>query len=181
MLISTRCLFLLEFSSKDIQKATDSIVSQIDGPFLSIHLRNGADWLRACELISSHGLKSLMASPQCDLPELKMSHCLQTETLIIDTLSRLQHRFKTIFISTDFESYRHPIELLGFNVVQQRDFKTEINADLAPLVDLAIHAKSSLFIANCVSSFSSFAVRQRAVKDLDTIFWGVFDNVHAEL
>ena len=127
-----------------------------------------------------------MSSPQCGTPELtlKHSHCLQTESEIVKTLQKFYPKFQKIFISTDGDGYFESIEKIGFKIFQTKKFLSKnFDEKRIPLVDLAVHGKSEIFIANCVSSFSAFAVRQRTVTKRVTMFWGVenFNNLHTEL
>lgn len=56
--------------------------------------------------------------------------------------------------------------------VNKRDSSDEISD---PIVDLAILTMAEHFIGNCVSSFTSFVTRYRAVDDKPTSFWA-FDE-----
>ena len=42
-----------------------------------------------------------------------------------------------------------------------------------PMVDLRMFSLATHFIGNCVSSFTSFAVRDRARLGLPSAFWGL--------
>ena len=48
-------------------------------------------------------------------------------------------------------------------------------------LDLAIMGRSSVFVGNCMSSFSAFVKRERDVKGLPTMFFGFPKQIHDEL
>ena len=48
-------------------------------------------------------------------------------------------------------------------------------------LDLAILGRSSIFVGNCVSSFSAFVKRERDVNELPTMFFGFPKRKHDEL
>ena len=129
-----------------------------------------------------------MSSPQCNTPLLKLElfHCAQSKSLILQTLSNLFPLYQRVYISTDAESYSTSIATIGFQIFTIKEIQgrsgLKVDPILVPLVDLAVHGQSDLFVANCVSSFSSFAVRQRSVSGRATIFWGVNQTEsHTEL
>lgn len=54
----------LQWNSKMLNKAKKYIKENMpDGGFIGIHLRNGADWVRACQHVPQS--QTLFASPQC--------------------------------------------------------------------------------------------------------------------
>jgi len=160
-------------------------VSDELGEFASIHLRNGPDWRKACMMINSHKLSNLFTSYQCQIPvkcqvsislnfkikELKLEHCFQNQNDLIEYLKKYV-KLKNIFISTDHHDHRSALSVY-FNTFRLSDFNLSMDEYLIPFVELGIHSNSDLFIANCPSSFSAFAVKQRKIKNLKTYFWGV--------
>lgn len=71
-------------------RAKDFIEREI-GPdgFVGVHLRNGADWDRACELVGEAG--NLFASPQClgrrnELGALTLEMCPPPEAVVVTQL-----------------------------------------------------------------------------------------------
>ena len=150
--------------SDEIQKIVNEIKRVIGSKFVSIHLRNGSDWVRACETLEKHKLKNYMASTQCGTPKIELTPtmCLQNITEIIKSIE--SEKIRKIFISTDYQSYENEISAAGFEVFTLKNFLSNIHIDedLLPIIDLAVHTQSDVFFANCVSSFSSFAVRHRS-------------------
>ena len=136
-------------------------------------MRNGVDWVNACSRIKTHKLKSLFSSPQCAPSTLRYNHCLQSEDDIIQFTKIVPH--STLFVSTDYNSYKSALSKY-FNVYGLNDLITLEKPWQKPFVELAIHSKSDLFIANCVSSFSAFAVKRRRVNNLPVRFWGVYSH-----
>ena len=144
-------------------------------PFLGIHLRNGVDWRRACDLLKEprHGLKNLMASTQClgENPEapLTMEMCLPTKETVIETVTNVLKRtnLNHVYIATDNDPYIDDFRksLPDMNFVH-------LNPKLAQL-DLYILGRSHTFIGNCPSSFSSVVRRERDVTAKPTLYFGL--------
>ena len=136
-------------------------------------MRNGADWVNACSRIKTHKLKSLFSSAQCSQSTLNYNNCLQSKNDIIQFTQIVPH--STLFVSTDYNSYKSTLSK-HFKVYELNDLITVEKPWQKPFIELAIHSKSDLFIANCVSSFSAFAVKRRRVNNLPVRFWGVYSH-----
>lgn len=157
------------------------------GPFVGIHLRNGVDWSRACEHVTSSPL--LFASAQClgyrgEHGQATSELCMPPAEIIIRQLRRLvnQVKAKAIFVASDHDHMIHKLQDL-FRRSEVTVYKLD-NED-NPHLDLAILAKSNHFIGNCVSSFSAFVKRERDANGLPTSFWAFPTSkkppVHTEL
>lgn len=146
--------------------------------YLSMHIRHGYDWRKACELLKRGDLEELFSSDQCtkyrDIEsehdilkdKLQFDTCLpRIETITTklgDTLSIYKDNITIVHIATDFDDLklyeilkaRFPhIEFL----ITPRDPDTMISA----MMDLYLMAHADVFIGNCVSSFSAFPARIR--------------------
>ncbi|XP_012233286.1 GDP-fucose protein O-fucosyltransferase 1 [Linepithema humile] len=158
------------------------------GAFIGIHLRNGIDWIRACEHISS--APNLFAAPQClgyrnERGKATSSMCLPSFDLILRHLKRVIRNgndVKSVFVASDnnhmLEKLEEALSRMKIPVFRQESLAS-------PHLDLAILGRANYFIGNCISSFSAFVAREREVKGLPTFFWG-FPNersstVHVEL
>ncbi|GFS78810.1 GDP-fucose protein O-fucosyltransferase 1 [Nephila pilipes] len=142
------------------------------GPFVGIHLRNGPDWVRACEHIEHSPL--LFAAPQClgyqnengkATPEL----CFPTKDIILRQLrSKVKAiKAKAVFVASDHDHLINDIEKY-MKDLKVKAYKLQTSN---PHVDLAILGLSNHFIGNCISSFSAFAKRERDVNNLQSSFW----------
>ena len=163
----------LHWTDSMIAQAEDFIRDQLpSGPFIGIHLRNGIDWQRACEHVSS--ASTLFASAQClgyrnengrASPEL----CFPSDEIIIQQLKRVisQYKAKSVFVASDHD---HMISRLNksFKKIAVKAVKLEVDN---PHLDLAILSRSNHFIGNCVSSFSAFVKRERDVLGFPSTFW----------
>lgn len=165
-----------------IDKKADEYIKKFlpKGAFIGIHLRNGIDWIRACDHIKD--VKQLFSSAQClgynnEKGALTMDICLPSQDIIIKKVKRLIKRvketqktneIKSIFIASD---NNHMVEY--FNEKLRR---MKVNAfrlpENNPHIDLAILGRSNYFIGNCVSSFSAFVKRERDVKGFPSEFFG---------
>ncbi|XP_055332615.1 GDP-fucose protein O-fucosyltransferase 1-like [Paramacrobiotus metropolitanus] len=172
--------------SEEIQQRGDAFITEKFGtePFLGVHLRNGEDWVRACDLLNEdrHGLKNLMASTQClgENPSNAVTRaiCLPTEEDVIRRVaSELEVLgFKHLFIATDHDPYlkRFKKAIKNVNIIHG-------SLDV-PQIDMYILGRSGVFIGNCVSSFSSFVRRERDVSHRPTLYFGISkEYVHEEL
>lgn len=149
------------------------------GSFLGIHLRNGIDWVRACEHISTS--PNLFSSAQClgyqnEKGSATMEMCFPTKELIIRQIKRViknfketnpQNELKSIFVASDSNHMIGELNdgLRRLNVIA---YKYDENN---PLVDLAILGLSNHFIGNCISSFTAFVKRERDTKSFPSSFW----------
>ncbi|KAL3119093.1 hypothetical protein niasHT_003876 [Heterodera trifolii] len=142
--------------------------------FVGIHLRNGRDWENVCQFLREEnvmGKRQLFASGQCTGPEeengpLTADACDPSMDIILEEV-----RFHVVRLSAS-----------AVFVASDRDHRlAQINAHLAKTVrwpvtvrsagganvpmDLALLGMADHFIANCVSTFSAFVVRQRHFGD----------------
>lgn len=168
------------FSKAVLAKADVFILNHMPkGAYIGIHLRNGIDWVRACEHVQSSS--NLFSSPQClgymnEHGNLTMDLCMPSKELIVRQLKRqiklykeLNHQdeVKAVFVASD----------KNHMVAEIREALQRMKVDVArlevsdPVLDLAILVKSNYFIGNCVSSFSAFAKRSRDAIGLKSSFW----------
>lgn len=163
----------LVWSDSILKKAKDFIKSmEPRGPFVGIHLRNGVDWVKACEHVEHSPL--LFSAPQClgyinefgkATPEL----CFPPNHLVLKQLRRVVKalRARSVFVASDNDHMIKEIEK------SMKDLKVKAYKlpESDPHVDLAILGLSNHFIGNCISSFSAFAKRERDVNNLQSSFW----------
>lgn len=152
------------------------------GAFIGIHLRNGMDWVRACQHIPES--PSLFAAPQCmgyrnERGPATADMCLPSHETIIRQLKRVikninnspnnnnDRTIKSIFVASDNS---HMIDELR-TALQRMKIKVFKHSESNPHVDLAILGKSNHFIGNCISSFSAFVKRERDVNGFPSSFW----------
>jgi peptide-O-fucosyltransferase len=168
--------------SDEIDKKANNFIKKIlpKGAFIGIHLRNGIDWIRACEHVKD--VKNLFASAQClgyqnERGALTKEMCMPTPEIIVRKIKRVvkktkelqkTNEIKSIFVASD---NNHLIEYLNEQLRRMKitAFKLPENN---PHVDLAILGRANYFIGNCVSSFSAFAKRERDVRGFPSGFFG---------
>ncbi|XP_067016169.1 GDP-fucose protein O-fucosyltransferase 1-like [Acropora muricata] len=153
-----------------------------DEPFLAIHLRNGIDFERACKHVKDSSMTSFFASPQC-IPagskrKLTYEMCFPGQKEILKKVKKVakKTKVKRVFVATDNDPMMKELNqaLKSLKVsVHKRDSFDEIDD---PIVELAVLTKADHFIGNCVSSFTSFATRYRAVSGKPTLFWAFDDE-----
>ncbi|KAJ8681332.1 hypothetical protein QAD02_017119 [Eretmocerus hayati] len=145
------------------------------GGFVGIHLRNGIDWVRACEFISTS--PNLFAAPQClgyrnERGKATQEMCLPSLDVLTRHLKRVIRNgknIKSVFVASD-NNYMIPELSKALERMEIKVFKLEEN--ISPHLDLAILGRAHYFIGNCISSFSAFVAREREVKGYPTFFWG---------
>lgn len=167
--------------SVDVQKrARDFIKTTLPkGAFIGIHLRNGMDWVRACEHVKD--LDNLFASPQClgyrnEKGALTSDICFPTKDLIFKKIKRVikmvkeqnkSNEIKSIFVASDSN---HMIQELN-DGLKRMNVKAYKLPESDPHLDLAILGQSNQFIGNCVSSFTAFVKRERDANGFPSHFW----------
>lgn len=165
----------LKWSDRIVRAADAFAADRIrPGKFVGVHLRNGVDWVRACEHITTNNL--LFSAPQClgyrnEYGKATEELCYPTFATIVKQLKRLIRKHgtdvSTVFVASD---NNHSVlelsqALASFNV------KVLKYDDDNPHVDLAILGKADYFIGNCISSFSAFVKRERDANGLPSEFW----------
>ncbi|XP_032683802.1 GDP-fucose protein O-fucosyltransferase 1 [Odontomachus brunneus] len=153
------------------------------GAFVGIHLRNGFDWVRACEFIST--TPNLFAAPQClgyrnERGKATSSMCLPSFELIVRHLKRVIRNgndVKSVFVASDGN---HTLDELGKALARMKIPVFRQEPPASPHLDLAILGRANYFIGNCISSFSAFVAREREVKGFPTFFWG-FPNERSSI
>ena len=86
----------------------------------------------------------------------------------------------SVFVASDND---HMIDKLQKHLTKSnKTFKKVVKLDSGnPQLDLAILGRSSVFVGNCVSSFSAFVKRERDVKNIPSLFFGFPQQKHDEL
>uniref|UniRef100_T1IJP7 GDP-fucose protein O-fucosyltransferase 1 n=1 Tax=Strigamia maritima TaxID=126957 RepID=T1IJP7_STRMM len=163
----------LEWSDQIDEKATAFTQAEMPrGPFVGIHLRNGIDWSRACEHVEQ--TPNLFAAAQClgyrnEFGRATKELCFPSSQTILRQLKRAirQEKAVAVFVASDDN------HMMSELVKGVRKLKVDVlrRHPSDPHVDLAILGRSNHLIANCISSFSAFAVRERLVHNLTTSFW----------
>jgi peptide-O-fucosyltransferase len=171
----------LKWSDQIDKRANEVIKTTLPhGAFIGIHLRNGMDWVRACEHVKDS--TNLFSSPQClgyrnERGSLTHEMCFATKDLIIRqlkrTIKRIKEKQKNNEIKSIFVASDNNHMLMDLNTSLKRMGVVAIQlAENDPHVDLAILGRANHFIGNCVSSFTAFVVREREAKKLPYSFWG---------
>lgn len=172
----------LKWTDDILNKAKHFIKNELPkGAFIGIHLRNGVDWVRACEHVQQS--PNLFAAPQClgyrnEKGVATHDMCLPSRDVIIRQLKRLLKKMKevkSIFVASD---HNHMIQ--DFNKYLKRFNVTAYKLpDSNPHVELAILGLSNHFIGNCISSFSAFVKRERDVIKMPSTFWAFpIEKIH---
>lgn len=162
------------------QKAIHWIKTSLPkGAFIGIHLRNGVDWMRACEHVDSS--PSLFSAAQCvgyrnEKGKVDNDMCMPSKEIILKQLKyqiRAHNEFhpdnliKSVFVASD--NY-HMIEDINHSL-RRLDIEAFKLNETSPHLDLIILEKSNRFIGNCISSFSAFVKRARDVRSFPSVFW----------
>lgn len=192
--------------STQIQTAAEQFIEKTIGnrAFIGIHLRNGIDWIRACEHVRNS--PNLFSAAQCvgysnEYGNVTMEICLPTRDIIVRQIRKFLKDYKakhiasptdvreirTIFVASDsnhmIDELNRSFHRMGVTAVRYKDSN--------PHVDLAILGMANHFIGNCVSSFTAFVSRGRTVHNRSTSFWAfppkdysknaIEQNIHEEL
>nr|XP_039255349.1 GDP-fucose protein O-fucosyltransferase 1-like [Styela clava] len=167
----------VKWSETMINLAEDFIDKHLKRPYIGIHLRNGIDWKRACSHVKDI-THHFMGSPQCcgynKQHQLTDEMCFPSKDSIVNKVKQIAklHGATHIFIATDEDPMIKELSETGLQLV-----KYDENY---PIADLAILTMADAFIGNCVSTFTSFVVRDREVKDMPNYFFS-FDHQHAKI
>lgn len=187
----------LKWNHKYRSLALDYIKNTLPkGAFIGLHLRNGIDWVRACEHVKDS--QQLFASPQClgynnEKGNLYPELCMPSKELIIRQIKRLiknvkqdqpKNEVRSIFVASD---NNHMITELN-NALQRMNITVYRLAEDNPHLDLAILGLANHFIGNCISSYSAFVKRERDVNGFPSYFWAypkekerLHTKIHEEL
>lgn len=176
----------LEWNETILEKAQHFIKTHLPkGAFIGIHLRNGIDWVKACDHIRD--TKQLFASPQClgynnERGQLYHDLCLPSHDIIMRQIKRLVKKVKQAYKNNEIRSVfvasdaNHMIKELTeslhrMNISVHRLPEANDSQYSQPHLDLAILGLSNHFIGNCISSFTAFVKRERDVKGFPSYFW----------
>lgn len=166
--------------SDNISQQAENFINNVlpKGAFIGIHLRNGVDWVRACEHIPQS--PNLFAAPQClgyrnENGKATKDMCLPSKETIIRQLKRTIKNYnnkngdivKSVFVAADSN---HMLSDLSEALKRMKVevFRHDTNN---PHVDLAILGSSNHFIGNCISSYSAFVKRERDAHGFPSSFW----------
>ncbi|KAH9505373.1 GDP-fucose protein O-fucosyltransferase 1 [Bulinus truncatus] len=162
----------MKWSQQYSQLADEFILENIpDRPFIGIHLRNGPDFEKACEHVTS--TPNMFAAKQCigergEYGPTTYQMCLPSVKTVTGQVKNEVERLgaKAVFIATDYNDF---VPELTKILPEVKFVRQPFPAD--PLLDLAVLGRSDHFIGNCVSTFTAFVKRERDVNKLTTSFW----------
>ena len=131
--------------------------------------------MRACEHVDK-GLEQLFSSPQClgymgEHGKLTKELCLPSLATVARQVRRAAKEVKAVavFVASDSD---HLLDQLRNELRTTRlSFHKQESDPPNTHLDLVILGHSNIFIGNCVSSFSAFVARGRAVHGLPTQFF----------
>ncbi len=168
--------------SDEYEKLARNFIKTIlpKGAFIGLHLRNGIDWVKACEHVKD--TNNLFSSPQClgyrnEKGTLTQDICFPSKEQVFRKIKRLikqvretnkSNEIKSIFVASDGN---HMIPEIG-DALRRMNVKVFKLPEDNPHLDLAILGMSNYFIGNCVSSFSAFVKRERDARGFPSQFWG---------
>ncbi|XP_071964658.1 GDP-fucose protein O-fucosyltransferase 1-like isoform X2 [Antedon mediterranea] len=173
----------LEWQPTIVEKCDKIIEENLIRPYIGIHLRNGADWVRTCQLAEEGEYQQLMSSRQCtgvthdDTIKIDHKMCIQSEEQVIKDLAHVvrKEQPKSIFVATDHESM---VEELQEAFPEIKIFHLDPEK---PEHDMYILGQSDHFVGNCVSAFSHYVRRERDVFSKPNTYFGWKSNYHDEL
>lgn len=150
------------------------------GPFVGVHLRLGSDWERACEH-TRQATGNLFSSAQClgyrqQHGRLTRRLCYPDWSTVVRQLRNAARSIgaRAVYVATDAperltELRNRLSNKAEFQLVTWQPGGSGRLSD--PHAELALLARSNLFIGNCVSSFSAVAFRERLALGLPSAFW----------
>jgi len=165
-----------KWNNKMQTKRDNYVNSTLTKPYVGIHMRNGVDWVRACDLTKD--ATTLMGSPQCHGPNFHLTKEIcyppndQVVKQVVDAVKK--KNAASLFIATDDRNMKSNFEA-AFKK-ENLDIKMFQLPNDDPHLDLAILGEADYFIGNCVSTFTSFAKRYRDIHSKPSTFWGLSDN-----
>ena len=174
--------------SDSVKDFSDNYIAQhVQRPLAGVHLRNGIDWVRACDRVNGT-FDSFMSSPQCvgydrrNRIALTNEMCLPPpDTIREHVISVLKSSgAKTLFIASDADDMKQSfLEWIRQASLPVKVLKLDENSLIR---DLSVLIESDSFIGNCVSSVTAFVVRKRESRGRPSQFFGLFRKTgHSEL
>ncbi|XP_033644470.1 GDP-fucose protein O-fucosyltransferase 1-like isoform X1 [Asterias rubens] len=169
----------LKFTSIISEPADLFIEKSLQRPFWGLHLRNGADWSRTCELAKDY--PHLLSSRQCTREEddsVTKQMCIHSEEEVIsDIRSQIylaeetdRELPKTIFVATDHVAMEEELQA-AFPDIKIVAWGPDLDQ-----MDLHILNQADHVILNCVSAFSAYVKRDRDVNEKSVAFFGYMET-----
>ncbi|XP_022092846.1 GDP-fucose protein O-fucosyltransferase 1-like isoform X2 [Acanthaster planci] len=170
----------LKFKSMIREPADEFIENNLPKPFWGLHLRNGADWSRTCDLLSTGDYPHLLSSRQCTSKQgdsVTREMCLQSEEQVITDiryqleLAQENNRElpKSIYVATDHVAMEEELQT-AFPDIKIVTWGPDLDQK-----DLFVLTQADDVILNCVSAFSAFVKRDRDVNEKLVAFFGYLD------
>ncbi|XP_072170304.1 GDP-fucose protein O-fucosyltransferase 1-like isoform X1 [Diadema setosum] len=163
----------LQWSADIIAEGDKYIEENIQRPYVGLHLRNGADWARTCDLADG-SMQRLLSSHQClglhSKTNVYRQLCMQSEELVIEEVQALLEKepdIKTIFIATDHVSMQDDLQQ------EFPDLRVVTLDPEKPQSDMYVLGEADHFLGNCVSAFTAFVRRHRDEAGLGTSYLGM--------
>jgi len=169
--------YLFKWNKAVEDKAKAFIKSQEPrGAFVALHLRNGVDWARACDIIPDSPM--LFAAAQCvgyanEQGKATKAMCLPSTDEIVRQARRAIKAVKAtwVFVASDSDHMTEELsKVLKVRVV------TSPSSTNDPHFDLSVMGLSNHFVGNCISSFSAFVKRERDVRGFPSTFFAFPTN-----